>query len=265
MIFYSAIIPQRDRADDIRRQLPSLTAALASLGQPYEIIVVDDGSAPATLRLLDKLLSECHALRLLRLDEPSGASVALSAGIQAARGDVLIATEAGDYYPATQIPSLLNWLERADLVVGRRQRFGWSKFWQRVSRIPRWALLGLDGHDPDCLFWIARREALADISLTSGMARYLSSLVARRGFRVCETYVQHGMTMHSLQDVRSNPGDLLAAWWLCRRWRPQNAYELSAGEAATSRLRVVGGDDIEPSHMEPGTKPSTLLVQAKRA
>jgi glycosyltransferase involved in cell wall biosynthesis len=250
MICYSAIIPQRDRADEVRRQLPALTAALASLGQPYEIVVVDDGSSPASLRLLNKLLNECHALRLIRLDEPGGASVALSAGIQAARGEVLIAAEAGDNYPAAQIPWLMSWLERADLVVGRRRRFGWAKFWHRLARIPRGMLLGLESHDPECLLWIARREALGDIQLAPGMARYLAAFVARRGYRVCETYVQHGAAMHRLDDVRPNPGDLLAAWWHCRRWRPQNAYELSAGEAVTSRLRVVNGEDIGPSQAD---------------
>ena len=180
MIYHSVIIPQRDRADDVRRQLPALTSTLESLVQSYEIIVVDDGSAPASLRLLDKLLGQCHALRLLRLDAPSGTSVALSAGIQAARGDVLIATEPGDYYPAAQIPSLLNWLDRADLVVGRRRRFGLSKLKERVARIPRGLLLGLDAHDPECLFWAARREALAEMNLQPGMARYLSALVAQQ-------------------------------------------------------------------------------------
>ena len=62
MIHYSVIIPQRDRADDVRRQLPALSEALDQLGQPYEIIVVDDASAAPNVRLLDKLLGECHAL-----------------------------------------------------------------------------------------------------------------------------------------------------------------------------------------------------------
>src|SRR5690242_3397207 len=109
MIQFSVLIPQRDRGDDVRRQLPELAAALEPFGQPYEIIVVDDGSQTATLRLLEKLAKEFHALRLLRRDEPGGVSAALSAAIQAARGEVIVAVEAGSCYPAEQIPSLIDW------------------------------------------------------------------------------------------------------------------------------------------------------------
>ncbi|HEY2882323.1 MAG TPA: glycosyltransferase [Pirellulales bacterium] len=245
MIHYSVIIPQRDRADEVRRQLPALAESLAQLRAPFEVIVVDDGSTAANVRYLDKLLGLHSALRVLRLDQPAGASAALSAGIRSARGEIIVATEPGDAYPPAQIAALAGWLRRADLVVGRRRRFGGSKLRERLSRIPRWLLLGLDSHDPDCLFWAARREALADITLSAGMARYLPALVASRGFRVSEVYVEHHTAGQLLQDVRPNPADLLAAWWHCRRWRQQNTYELLPGGSAQTSLRVFAGDNPE--------------------
>jgi len=262
MVCNSVIIPQRDRADDIRRQLPQLTAALESLGQAYEIIVVDDGSSAAALRLLDKLLTERHALRLVRLDRKGGASLALAAGIEAVRGDVIIATDPGDYYPACQLWQLVKWLERADFVAGRRRRFGWSKFRERLGRVPRGFLLGLDSHDGDCLFWAARREALADVHLMPGMARYLAGIVAHRGFRVCETYVEHGPEWRRLDDVPANPGDLLAVWWACRRWRPRETVELSVGQASSAALKLVGA---EVQMSESAYRSHPAASQAKRA
>ncbi len=243
MMRYSVIIPQRDRADEVRRQLPALTSALASLSKPYEIIVVDEGSSSSRLRLLEKLLGEFHSLRVVRLDHPAGTSVALSAGIKAARGEMIVAIEAGESYPAYQIPWLVGWLERADLVLGRRRCVGLAKLWQRIARVPRWLLLGLESHDPDCLLWAARRESLADITLEAGLARYLPAFVARRGFRVCETYVDHLGPRRRLDDVGRNPADLLAAWWRCRRWREENAYELTSSMAAMPARRVVGTEE----------------------
>jgi glycosyltransferase involved in cell wall biosynthesis len=274
MTRYSVIIPQHDRGDDVRRQLPGLAATLEGLGEPYEVIVVDDGSAVANLRLLDKLQAEHHALRLLRLDVQSGASIALAAGIQAARGEVIVAMEAGTDYAPEQIPELLAWLHRGDVVVGRRRRFGAAKLLQRIGRIPRWLLLGLEGHDPDCLFWAARREVFGQFQLTAGMARYLPALAARCGFRVCETYVDWSGEMRPLEDVRANPGDLLAAWWACRRWRNQNAYELVRGSAqARPGLRVVGQEEPLGSAFrlqrevfeKPGPAVEHQTIQAKRA
>lgn len=243
MIGYSVIIPQRDCGDAVRRQLPALNEVLTQLGRPFEIIIADDGSSPATHRQLEKLLGEFQSLRLLRLDAPCGASVALSAGMAASRGEVVLAIEPGDRYPVGQIPALVQWLNRADLIVGRRRRTGLAKLWQRVGRIPRWLLLGLESHDPDCLFWAARREVVAGINFTAGMGRYLPSLAVRRGFRVCETYVEDRGGRRLLQDVRPNVGDLLAAWWLCRRWRENNAYELFTNGSARGILRVVSHDD----------------------
>jgi hypothetical protein len=268
MIRYSVIIPQRDRADDVRRQLPALSSVLTQLGVPHEIIVVDDGSSASGLRLLEKLMGECHSLRILRRERPAGTSVALAAGIRAARGETLIAIEAGEAYPAQQIPWFLGWLQRADLVLGRRRQKGFSKLWQRLVRVPRWTLLGAESHDPDCLFWAARREALAAISLEVGMARYLPALVARRGFRVCEAYVDHQNSRSQLDDVRPNLGDLLATWWRCHRWRDEHAEELTAGALTHPTLRVVGSDEasslsfpnLSPGGRGPGEGENRLAV-----
>lgn len=226
MVRYSVIIPQRDRADEVRRQLPQLSAVLGRFDPSHELVVVDDASSLSNLRLLEKLRAEYAPFRLLRLDSPSGTSVALTAGIAAARGEYLIAIDAGERYSAEQIPWLVGWLNRADLVVGRRRRIGAAKLWQRFSRIPRWLLLGLESHDPDCLFWAARREVVADLRLSPGLCRYLPALVSRRGFRVCDAYVEHNGPIQRLQDVSPNFGDLLAAWWMCRRWREPAAHEV---------------------------------------
>ncbi len=126
---------------------------------------------------------------------------------------------------------------RADFHAGRRRQTGLAKFRHRITRFPRWLLLGLDGHDPDCLFWAARREVFADINLAAGAARYLPAIVARRGFRACEIFVEHQGLRRPLQDIRPTFGDLLATWWQCLRWRNSAAYELTAGRAAQPLLR----------------------------
>jgi dolichol-phosphate mannosyltransferase len=244
MLQYSILIPQRDRADDVRRQLASLSSVLERFDPSHEIIVVDDGSSSSNLRLLEKLRGEYPSLRLLQLDSPSGASVALTAGIAAARGETIVAVEAGESYSATQIPWLVSWLCRADFVAGRRRRTGMAKFWQRFTRIPRWLLLGLEFHDPDCLFWAARREVVANLRLPPGMCRYLPAMVSHRGYRVCDAYVEHHGPRHWLQDVRPNPGDLLAAWWMCRRWQEPTAHEVYRSVDAPA-LRLLWREDSE--------------------
>ncbi len=156
MVHYSVIIPQRDCGDSLREQVPRLRRQLDRLALPYEIVCVDDGSTPATLESIAELARSEPALRILRLDAPSGTSTALSAGIAAAQGDVVIAIEPGDRYSVEQIPHLVARLSRLDLVVGRLPLGGWRKLQHRIARIPRWTLLGIDVRHPDCLFWAAR-------------------------------------------------------------------------------------------------------------
>lgn len=226
MVHYSVIIPQRDCGEAVRRQLPRLRTELDRLRLPFEIVCIDDGSGGATIEILGALQKSEPALRLLRLDRPSGTSTALSAGIAASRGDIVIAIEPGNHYSPEQIPHLIAGLSRLDLVVGRLRLGAWRKFWHRVGRIPRWLLLGIEVRHPECLFWAARREAVADITLARGMRRYLPWLVARRGFRVGDIYVRESAERTRLHDPPANPFDLLTAWWTCRRWRNDTAHEV---------------------------------------
>lgn len=249
MTHYSILVPQRDRAEEFARQLPALRAAMDRLRLPYEIICIDDGSAPLARQVLEHLLTEQPAMRLLMMDAPAGASVALSVGMAAAHGEIVIAIEAGQPYAAEQIPHLIARLSRLDLVYARRRLVGWPKFLHRVGRIPRAMLLGLDVRQPECLLWAARREAIAGIHLSPGMRRYLPWMVARRGFRVGDMYVDEaanastaasrtadGTTpstsrLPALPDGGRHPMDLLTAWWLCRRWRNDSCHEIGGPQA----------------------------------
>ena len=236
-MFYSVVVPQCDAGDQVRRQLPELCRTLNALGKAHEIVCVDAGSATSTLRLLQALMMEHAALRVLSIAEPCGLSAALNAGIAAARGDIIIAVECGDRYPASQIADLLHHLSRADLVVGQRRFHRIGKAWQRVTRLPRMLTVGLESKDPECLFWAARREAVEGLPMSRGMYRYLATLVARRGYRVTETYIEHRAGSSGLRDGRPNPGDLLTAWWLGRRLQWPQYDELMLDESGVETER----------------------------
>ncbi len=263
MIHYSVLIPVRDCAADLAQQVPRLCAELRRLALPFEVLVIDHGSHAEALRQIEQLAASNPPLRVLRLDEPAGASVALSAGIAAARGRVLVAIEAGQRYPVDQIANLVAGLSRLDLVFARRRLYGWRKLWHRVRRIPRGLLLGLDVRHPECLFWAARREAVADIAIAPGMRRYLPWLVAGRGYRVGDIYVKENPCRSTLHDPAPNPLDLLTAWWTCRRWRSDAAHEMEP--AASSGLRLAATEHRAASEPANPAFAPTLLPARKHA
>jgi hypothetical protein len=163
----------------------------------------------------------------------------------------VIAVEAGDGSAAAQIPHLIARLSRLDLVYAKRRLSGWAKFRHRVGRIPRAMLLGLEVRHPEMLLWAARREAIAGIHLSPGMRRYLPWLVARRGFRVGDMYVEEAPNgerspatsamVRGAPDGGRHPMDLLTAWWLCRRWRNDSYCEITPRQisaAAPSQVQI---------------------------
>jgi glycosyltransferase involved in cell wall biosynthesis len=248
MIQHSLLLPQRNAAETVRRRLPEWCRVLGRLGGAYEIICVDDASRPEQVDRLEKLLAAEPTLRVIHLERPSGLSTALTAAIAAACGEVVIAVEASDQYDAEQIPLLVRHLVRADLVFGRRR--GWVASLSRlIALLPRRMLLGLEVHDPDCLFWAARREALQGIELLPGMHRFLEALVAARGFRVDELPVdrrRRGLAW-PCDWAGYGPAALLAVWWLRRRLRPVTAREVTHSGGRPPRpqiLRVDGAEEL---------------------
>ena len=223
----SVLIPQRNAGAVIASQIAKTREALAQIAGDHEMIVLDDASRPEAVRQLEELLADEPLAQLLQLSPACGLSAALSAGLTAAQGDVIVVLPAGDVCGPDLLRILLEELVRADLVVGRPQRQGFRKVLHRLARIPRWLLLGLEVRDPECLIWAARREAIAHLQLPRGMYRYLATLVAARGFRVSEVTIPTRGRSIALTDGLPNPGDLLAAWWFKRRWRQYERMEIT--------------------------------------
>lgn len=237
MIDLTVLLPHRDAPEDVLRLVPQIGLVLARRERPFEIVCIDDGSELSSLRSLERFAQQTPSLRLLHLDHAGGLSAALTVGIAAARGELVAVIESSGQYLPEQIPWLVERLARADLVFGRRQRSRPAKLVQAVAQLPRRLLLGLEARDPDCLFWAARREAVAGLDLAPGMHRLLGSLVATRGYRVAEMHVDHNSAAagQSFADTHPSLGNLLAAWWQRRNWRPYSVTELGT-VAETRRL-----------------------------
>ena len=85
----SIVVPvynERETVDELCRRLAGV---LTPLG-PYEIVLVDDGSTDGTWDALRGLAAADERLRLLRLSRNFGHQIALTAGLDAARGDAVV-------------------------------------------------------------------------------------------------------------------------------------------------------------------------------
>jgi len=145
--FVSVVVPAYNEQDTVVPLCRRVEAVLASEGVRYELVFINDGSTDATLdRLLD-LVEERRTRRLLNLSRNFGKEAALSAGIDHARGDVLVVIDADLQHPPEVIPAFLaRWREGYDVVYGARtsrqsetlaKRFSADWFYRIFNRFSR--------------------------------------------------------------------------------------------------------------------------------
>ena len=135
MKLISIVVPFHNEADGVGALYQELRSALASLGGfQFEIVCVDDGSTDATLEKLIALHRQDPRVRVLELSRNFGKEAALTAGIDAARGDAVVAMDADLQDPPALIARLLEeWQRGAEVVQARRSDRSSDSFLKRST------------------------------------------------------------------------------------------------------------------------------------
>ena len=165
-----------------------LSATLTALGGTHEIVLVDDGSTDGSWGLLLELAARDPQLRLLRLSRNFGHQAALSAGLDAARGDAVVLMDADLQDPPEVIPSLVaKWRDGFDVVYAiRSDREGETRL--RLASISLFYLF-LRRISPTDIprnvgdFRLLSRRAADAISAMPERARFLRGMTSWIGFR----------------------------------------------------------------------------------
>jgi dolichol-phosphate mannosyltransferase len=125
----SVVAPVLNEEGSVRELHARLTEVLAPLGS-YEIVIVDDGSTDGTWELLSALAARDPHLRLVRLSRNFGHQVAMTAGLDAARGDAVVLMDGDLQDPPEVIPHLVaRWYDGYDVVYAVRSvRPGETRF-----------------------------------------------------------------------------------------------------------------------------------------
>ena len=119
----SIVIPAYNEEQAIAETVQACQRELPKTDQPYEILVVDDGSADKTAEI-----AEAAGARVIRHLNNLGYGRSLKDGIRAATYDTIVITDADCTYPIDQIPSLVrNYREGFNMVVGAREGKNYSE------------------------------------------------------------------------------------------------------------------------------------------
>jgi glycosyltransferase involved in cell wall biosynthesis len=191
----SVVIPLRDEERNVGPLHAELTAVLERLGRPYEVILVDDGSADATFARLRDVHALDPRVRVIRFTRNFGQTAAFAAGFAAARGRLVITADGDLQNDPADIPRLLDLARSYDIVCGwRRRREDAFLTRQLPSIVANWLLGLMSGvrlHDNGCSLKVFRAEVVKPLKLQPGMHRYLPAIASQLGERVTEVVVNH--------------------------------------------------------------------------
>ncbi len=126
----SVVLPVQDEEDNIPILYSRLHSVLEKTGMDYEMIFVDDGSGDKSLEHLHVLAAQDHRVMVVELARNFGHQVAITAGLDHARGNAVIVMDADLQDPPEVLPQLIaKWREGHDVVYAIRQQRqgGWFK------------------------------------------------------------------------------------------------------------------------------------------
>lgn len=191
---YSVVVPVHNERENIKPLVAAVLPVMEKLGEPFELLLVDDGSTDGTSELLDQLAASHHRIRVLHFVENCGQSAALAAGFAHALGRVIVTLDADLQNDPEDIPSLLALLGQYDAVVGiRAQRHdsAWKRFSSRFANAVRNWLTREDIRDTGCSLKVFKAEAIKKVRMWNGAHRFLPTLLKLEGYSVTQVPVRH--------------------------------------------------------------------------
>ena len=196
----SIVVPVLNEEESLGELHAQIAATCDTHEIEWELVLVDDGSTDRSWSVITSLAQDHQAVSGIRLRRNFGKAAALTAGMQAATGELVMMMDADLQDDPAEIPGLIQRLDEGFDVVN-----GWKKHrldpWHKVfpskvfnSMIGR--LTGLKLHDHNCGLKLFRREVTQEVTIYGELHRFIPVMAHARGFRVTEQPVNHRPRQH---------------------------------------------------------------------
>jgi glycosyltransferase involved in cell wall biosynthesis len=196
MAKYSIVVPFHNEEQNVTALYARLKQVMEQVGDPFELVLVDDGSNDRTYKLMEEIAAVDSRVLVVKLRRNFGQTSALAAGFDHASGEFILAMDGDLQHDPNDIPSFIEKLEEGYEVVS-----GWRKeridnlIMRRVpSRCANWLmakLSGVDIHDFGTTFKAYRSEVIQNISLYGEMHRFIPALASWYGASICEIPIKN--------------------------------------------------------------------------
>lgn len=196
-MYLSIVIPVYNEEETIPLLYDAVIAAMQAVDQPWELILVDDGSKDQSYqRLIDLAQKDSQHVRVIGLRRNFGQTAAIAAGIDHASGEIIVLMDADLQNDPQDIPLLLEKInEGYDVVSGWRAKRQ-DTFITRTlpslfaNKLISW-VTGVHLHDYGCTLKAYRREVITGFRLYGEMHRFIPVYANSVGAKIIEVPVRH--------------------------------------------------------------------------
>lgn len=198
----SIIIPVYNEEKNLLELYQRTKKVLSGLTSQHEIIAVDDGSIDNSYQVLEKIAQKDGAFRVINLRKNFGQTAAISAGIDASQGKIIVPIDADLENEPEDIPVLLDKLSEGYDVVSGWRKYRWKeKFFTRrsTSRIANWLIskiVGLKLHDYGCTMKAYKKDIIKNIKFYGDMHRFIPAYAMWHGAKIVEIPIRYKPRRH---------------------------------------------------------------------
>jgi glycosyltransferase involved in cell wall biosynthesis len=193
----SVVIPIYNEEESIPYLYSELKSVLVSMNEPYQIILVDDGSKDKSLEVIGATVKGDASVEVIEFRRNFGQTAAMAAGFAQARYSVVVALDADLQNDPAEIPRMVSLLRDGnyDLVAGWRKDRQDKWLSRRLPSMIANKIISLCTnvrlHDYGCTLKAMTIEIAQGIRLYGEMHRFIPALADELGARICEIPVQH--------------------------------------------------------------------------
>lgn len=194
--YLSVTIPIYNEGENIEPLFERTRHALETLGKPWELIFINDGSRDSSMSKLDAVARADDRVTVIHLSRNYGQTAALMAGLDHARGEIIVPMDGDLQNDPEDIVRILAKLEEGfDVVSGwRKSRKDAALRRNLPSRLANRLISKVSGvhlHDYGCSLKAYRRSVLHGVKLYGEMHRFVPIYASWNGARVTELEVAH--------------------------------------------------------------------------
>ena len=234
----SIVLPVYNEEDNIEPLTEKIVESLAPLNNPLEIVFIDDGSTDRSVERMRAMRARFPELtvRIVQLDRNYGLSTAMTAGFEAAKGEVIVTLDADLQNDPADIPKLLEKLPEYDAALGwrvNRQDPFLKRISSKIANFFRKKALNDPIHDTGCSLKAYKAVYVKRLKMFKGMHRFLGVLLTMEGAMITEVPVSHhprrfGKSKYGFWNRLVSPFlDLLAVRWMKKRVIRYRAKEIT--------------------------------------